>query len=104
MAQTNHGSNPPGLASDFYMACRNGDIFMVQRLLKTMDVPEIDKVEASNGSTALHAATYFGHAEVVRCLLRQGASRQIRNKYNNLPADEAQTDEIRQIFQRFGNS
>ena len=104
MAAVNQGSTSGGLASSFYMACRSGDIHLVERLLKTMTKEEVDKVEPSNGSTALHAASYFGHANVVRSLLNHGASRQIRNKYNSLPAEEASTDDIKQIFQRYGYS
>jgi ankyrin repeat protein len=104
MTQINHGSGSQGLASDFYMACRTGNIDLVQRLLKTMEKEEVDKVEASNGSTALHAASFYGHVEVVRCLLNHGASRHIRNKYDNVPADEATNDTIKHMFQRLGNS
>lgn len=104
MADLNKGSASEGLASAFYMACRNGDIHLVERLLKTMTKEEVDKVEPSNGSTALHAASYFGHATVVRCLLNHGASRQIRNRFNSLPVEEAKTEDIKHMFQRYGNS
>ena len=86
-------------ASEFYLACRNGDITKVNQLLSHLTLQEIDHFEP-NGSTALHAATYFGHGEIVRLLLKRGASRRQKNKYNATPADEAKTLEIAQLFNR----
>ncbi len=44
--------------SEFYLACRNGDLDTVQHLLPNMSDEQKNRIE-SNGSTALHAATYF---------------------------------------------
>ncbi|CAF1102713.1 unnamed protein product [Rotaria sp. Silwood1] len=44
-----------------------------------MNLEDIDQIQ-SNGSTALHAACYFNHLEIVRRLLEAGASRAIKNK------------------------
>ena len=85
--------------SEFYLACRNGDITKVEELLSHLTLERIDCIE-SNGSTALHAASYFGHAEIVRLLLEKGASRRQQNKYNATSADEAKTLEIAELFNR----
>ncbi|CAF3966783.1 unnamed protein product [Rotaria sp. Silwood1] len=59
-----------GEASKFYWACRNGDIETVRQILSQSDYNEINRLEP-NGSTALHAAVYYGRTEVVRILLRE---------------------------------
>jgi hypothetical protein len=89
--------------SDFYLACRNNQIDEVQELLKTISLDEIDRVEP-NGSTALHAASYHGHIQIVRLLLEAGADRAIRNKFNFLPFDEAAHDGIKELFYRIPTS
>ncbi|CAF3996519.1 unnamed protein product, partial [Adineta steineri] len=85
--------------SPFYLACRNGDLATVQHILPNMTGDEKNRVEP-NGSTALHAASYFGHHVIVKLLLENGCATWIRNKYNNAPCDEAHDDEIRQLFRR----
>ncbi|CAF3918442.1 unnamed protein product, partial [Rotaria sp. Silwood1] len=51
-----------------------------------------------NGSTALHAAAFFGHAHIVRILIAHGGILTIlRNHHNLTPAEEA-NDEIRQLL------
>lgn len=85
--------------SDFYHSCRNNDIKSVKSLLQTMTPAQIDQLEP-NGSTALHAACYYGHDEIVKLLLEKGASRSIKNKYNLTPFEEGNTDAIRELFSR----
>ncbi|CAF1174988.1 unnamed protein product [Adineta ricciae] len=103
-----HSMNPPVTGysakstvklSQFYMACRNNDIDVVTAMLPTLTLEEIDQIEP-NGSTALHAATYYGNKEIVKMLLAKGAQRTIRNRYDSTPFHEAQTDEIKKLFQR----
>jgi hypothetical protein len=89
--------------SDFYLACRANNIEKVKELLKTITLNEIDRREP-NGSTALHAACYHGHEEIVKLLLKTGADRAILNKYNYLPFDEALNDEIKELFFRVPNA
>jgi hypothetical protein len=84
--------------SEFYYACRNGDAAKVKTLLSTMFTTDIDRIEP-NGSTALHAAAYFGHTDIVRLLLDKDASRNQKNKYGKTPEEEAKTPEIAQLFQ-----
>ena len=85
--------------SAFYWACRNNDVETVNNLLKTRTQDEIDRIEL-NGSTALHAATYHGHADILQLLLDRGADRSLMNKFGFLPFDEAPNNEIRQLFLR----
>ena len=89
--------------SRFYRACRDGDLALVQELLPTMTVKNIDRVE--NGSTALHSACYYGHAAVVDLLLKAGASRYPKNiRYKLTPLDEARNDEIRRLFSQVSSA
>ena len=78
-------------SSEFYISCRNSDLAAVQRLLPHMSHEERNSIEP-NGSTALNAATYYGHHAVVRLLLASSCRTWILNKYNNTPYDEAQDD------------
>ncbi len=85
--------------SVFYDACRKGNFDLLQQLLPSMSLEEINKIE-SNGSTALHAACYYGHYDIVKLVLDAGASRSIRNrKYNLTPFDEA-NEQIKKLFYR----
>jgi hypothetical protein len=94
-------SNPAqsSTTSDFYYACRNGLIDVVRQELPNMTLEELDRVQA-NGSTALHAACFFGHTEIVKLLLEKGARRSIENKHKCLPYDEAEKEEIKKLFIR----
>ncbi|CAF0835541.1 unnamed protein product [Adineta steineri] len=83
--------------SDFYWACRNGDVDAVKRILPNLSSTDVNRVE-SNGSTALHAASYYGHAVIVQLLLERGADTTIKNKYKKTAEDEASTDEVRAVF------
>ncbi|CAF2646513.1 unnamed protein product [Rotaria sp. Silwood2] len=94
---------PSNNCSDFYLACRNNKIEEVKNSLEKIERQQIDRVEP-NGSTTLHAASYHGHAEIVELLLEAGADRTIRNKYDNLPFDEAKNDEIKNLFFRIPTS
>ncbi|CAF1222620.1 unnamed protein product [Adineta steineri] len=85
--------------SEFYIACRNGDLAAVQRLLPSLTVFDINRMEP-NESTALHAASYYGHHEIVQLLLEAGAIRSTLNMYKMTPADEAATPEIKKLFNR----
>ena len=87
--------------SDFYWACRNGDADSVKKLLLKLKSSDINRVE-SNGSTALHAASYYGHASIVRLLLEKGADTAVRNRYGKTANEEASTEEVRGLFQSIG--
>jgi hypothetical protein len=49
----------------------------------------------NDGSTALHAAAFYGHQTVVELLLEYGANAQIRNNFGHTANDESCTSEIR---------
>jgi hypothetical protein len=94
---------PPPKCSDFYLACRNNKIREVKRMLETISQDEKDQLEP-NGSTALHAAAYHGHVDIVRLLLESGADRSVQNKFQCLPFDEASTEEVKKLFLRIPNA
>lgn len=87
--------------SAFYLACRNGDKAMFDKLVKSLDKDAISKLDPYVQSTPLHAAVYYGHAAIARELLSRGADRTIRNCHGNLAEDEARTEELQRLFQRY---
>lgn len=87
------------ITKQFYSACRNGSIEQVHELLPTLSLEQINEIH-TKGSTALHAACYHGHKEIVKLLLDRGARRTIKNEFQCFPYDEAKTDEIRELFTR----
>ncbi|CAF1362143.1 unnamed protein product [Rotaria sp. Silwood1] len=89
-----------GEASQFYWACRNGDVEHVKELLNTIPYQDLNRLEP-NGSTPLHAASYNGHSIIVGLLLRErGCQRDRVNRHGLTAYEEAQTEEIRQLFYR----
>jgi len=92
-------TSPSSTTSEFYYACRNGLIDQVREQLPNMSLEKINQVQ-SNGSTALHAACYYGHEEIVNLLLEKGASRSIPNKHKCIPYDETENEEIKKLFLR----
>ncbi|CAF4890082.1 unnamed protein product, partial [Rotaria magnacalcarata] len=63
MSSTTTTTSPPK-CSDFYIACRDNNQGKVKELLETMTPDEVDRLEP-NGSTALHAACFYGHYHIV---------------------------------------
>lgn len=92
-----------GQASEFYFACRNGNIDKVKEMLPKIPYDQLNKLEA-NGSTPLHAATYFGHGDIVRLLIQDyRCPRHLRNLHGLTAYQEAQTDEMQELFRRPAN-
>ena len=91
-----------GDASPFYFICRNGKIDDVQLALDTSDASTIDELNKlqPNGSTALHAATYHGHHEIVKLLLDRDCCRTTMNRYGQTAYEEARTPEMQKMFDR----
>ncbi|CAF0973834.1 unnamed protein product [Rotaria sp. Silwood1] len=92
-------SNEKQLASQFYFACRNDDFDLAIHLLNQHQLEDIDRMEP-NGSTALHAACYYKRIDIVKILLDRGFTRRVVNKFDKTPIDEANTEELRQLFLR----
>jgi hypothetical protein len=89
-----------GKASAFYFACRNGNLELVRLMLSTISYGDLNRLEP-NGSTPLHAASFYGHTETVRLLLcERGCDRSQSNRYGLTAYEEAKTDEIRELFHR----
>ncbi|UJR19189.1 hypothetical protein I4U23_022319 [Adineta vaga] len=93
-------ANSAPQVSEFYLACRDNDIDAVTALLPELSAEEIDRMEP-NGSTALHAAAYYGNRKIVKMLLSKGAERTIKNRYGSTPYDEAKTEEIKKLLGAF---
>ena len=88
--------------SKLYLACRNGDVEYVRTYLQTSSdtAPGVNRLETQVNSTPLHAASYYGHKEIVRLLLEHGCDRHQINRYGMTAYQEAANDEIRQLFKR----
>ena len=75
---------------------------MVRKYLEQISLDDINQIE-SDGSTALHAAAYYGHDSVVELLLEKGACSSTRNRYGFTPFDEAKTDHLKHMIRRRTN-
>jgi ankyrin repeat protein len=54
-------------------------------------------VQDSNGDTALHDASRFGHTEVVKALLAEGAEKNIKNSKGKTASDVAKDYEKMEV-------
>jgi ankyrin repeat protein len=95
-----------GEASTFYFLCKDGKTDEVRQILEAEDCPSIDELNKvqPNGSTPLHAAAYYNHPEIVQLLLERDCPRTELNRFSNTAYDEAQTREMKQLFNRFDSS
>ncbi|CAF1550074.1 unnamed protein product, partial [Didymodactylos carnosus] len=97
LQQTN--GNAASATQDLYDACKQNDVVTVQKYLQVMSADGITE-RVSNGSTALHVASYYSHNEIVK-FSNSGASRTIRNMPFNLTAyEEARSHSTKDVFQR----
>ena len=78
-----------------YLTARSGFYDTTEALLE-MGVPV--NMKQVDGSTTLHAASFYGQHLIVELLLRYGADPTIENKWDNTPADEASSMEIKQVI------
>ena len=83
----------PSKASDFYFACRNGNINYVNEHLKTMPMEEI-------GTQWVHAATFHDSKGIVQLLLDAKCSPIILNRYSQMPYEEIQIAEMKKLYGR----
>jgi ankyrin repeat protein len=74
------GQSPPttvqcnGSTNTLHRACKQGNFDIVKRILSPeyfIYRPDVNGKD-SNGSTALHEASYFGHDDIVRLLIEAG--------------------------------
>ena len=78
--------------SDFlYHLCGGNKVEEIRNILPTISNRNImNRFDTSTVTTCLHAASYYGHRDVVQILLDYGAIRSIRNFTHNLtPFEEA---------------
>ncbi len=81
-----------------YTASRTGNIEAVKFLTEQgADSDLSQRIE----STALHAASFYGHANIVRCLLESGANYRIMNSCGHTAEEEAYNDDIKKVFIEF---
>lgn len=82
-----------------YVACRSGFRSIVSVLLEfgcNVNLYE-------NGSTALHAATFYGHPDIVSQLISGGASLYVTNKFGRTALEEAENKEITNLLMESAN-
>ena len=78
-----------------YLAARSGFYDLTKALLAKgcpINAKQVD------GSTALHGASFYGQKEIVLLLLEHGADCKIKNKWDNSPESEAESDDIKKIY------
>jgi ankyrin repeat protein len=77
------GANPDGPSGDrqfpLWWAARSGDLGIVKELVTRG--AKLDSQRGGNGTTALHAAIYSDHPEVVRYLVGRGADVEKRSAH-----------------------
>ncbi|CAF1184231.1 unnamed protein product [Rotaria sordida] len=78
-----------------YCAARAGNVAAVQFLTEQGAEPDLSQ---RTKSTALHVASFYGHADVVRCLLESGADYRISNVGNRTAQDEAINNDVECAF------
>ncbi|CAF2157042.1 unnamed protein product [Rotaria magnacalcarata] len=78
-----------------YCAARACNVEGVYSLIEQGADPDLPQ---RTGSTALHVAAFYGHPEIVRCLLECGANYQLENDHGNMPEDEAYDHEVEKVF------
>ncbi|CAF5055738.1 unnamed protein product [Rotaria sp. Silwood1] len=84
-----------------YSAARSGNEEAVSYL--TEQGAEADLLQRTK-STALHGASFYGHAGVIRLLLESGASYAVINCYSNVPEKEAANSAVKEVFEELKTS
>ncbi|UJR34415.1 hypothetical protein I4U23_021822 [Adineta vaga] len=78
-----------------YCAARAGNVDAVIYLTEQGAEPDLSQ---KLGSSALHVSSFYGHPEIVRCLLESGANYTKLNSFKNLAEKESMSDEVRNTF------
>lgn len=81
-----------------YLTARCGFYDTTEALLKKGARVNDKQVD---GSTPLHGASYYGHRLIVELLLCYDADATMKNKWGNTPADEAASDEIKEVIRKY---
>lgn len=94
--QVNSNSDLASVETLLLQVCRNGKTSELEELLDAkhdgklnFDINIRGKSKSTNGWTGLHLASYFGHQEVVECLLRHGADVNVINSVGDTPLHKA---------------
>ena len=64
-------------------------------------------IKSNDGSTALHMAAFFGHIEIVKALVAEGADGNVRNERSETPLDTvkgAWSEELEGVYRSIGGS
>lgn len=49
----------------------------------------------------MHAASFYGHGEIIKLLLYKGGNPNIKNSFGNYPVEEAYSTDISKIFNSY---
>lgn len=97
---SNHTTIDNNVYSDLYVACFEGRIDSVRKILEKSTFANISRREP-NGSTALHTAVKCGHKDIVHLLLYEyGVARHLADQNGQTAFELAETEEIRRLFCR----
>ncbi|CAF3712259.1 unnamed protein product [Rotaria sp. Silwood1] len=78
-----------------YCAARSCNLKAVYYLTEQGADPDLPQ---RTGSTALHVSAWYGHPEIVRCLLESGADYRIQNSHKSTAEAESYNNDVRQMF------
>lgn len=78
-----------------YCAARAANVDAVYYLADQGAEPDLPQ---KRGSSALHVSSFYGHPEIVRCMLESGADYRIQNNFKNLAESEAFGDDVTRAF------
>ena len=81
-----------------YIAARSGYHDTTLALIKAGAPVNHQQV---NGSTPLHAASFYGQPDIVEMLLEYGANPAIKNRFGSTPAEEAYDENIKDLFDHY---
>lgn len=83
------------IEENFLRSCRNGDLGTVKQFLAYRDAGKVDFNVSCKGEvkylgwTPLHLATYFGHRDVMECLLARNSDVNAINENGDTPIHKA---------------
>ena len=87
-------------ANVLYLACRNGHLSLARWLIEH-NAKVNAQLDDQNRSTPLHGAVYHNHLPVVELLIAHGADVNIRNAHNETSFDNARTNEMKKLLQKY---